>query len=83
MLNFAGIGRHTLDYIADTTPSKQGLYGPGHHVSVASPADLREDEPDYAVLFAWNYRNEILAKEQHLRKAGTKFVIPIPSIEIV
>ena len=83
LLNFAGIGRDVLDYIADATPLKHGLYGPGHHVSVVPVADLHEDEPDYAVLFAWNYKSEILAREHRLREKGTKFIVPIPNIEIV
>jgi hypothetical protein len=45
-------------------------------------AILRE-LPDYVVMWAWNYRLEILEKFELARKKGVKFIIPVPAVEIV
>uniref|UniRef100_A0A6H1ZS06 Putative methyltransferase n=1 Tax=viral metagenome TaxID=1070528 RepID=A0A6H1ZS06_9ZZZZ len=71
-----------LDYLTDTTPLKQGLYSPGMHIKVSPPERLLKDPPDYALLLAWNYADAILAKEKHLMDLGTKFIIPVPTVQI-
>jgi hypothetical protein len=40
-------------------------------------------KPDYAILFAWNYRDELIAKHKDYLKSGGHFIIPTPHIEIV
>ena len=44
---------------------------------------MRKDQPDYAILFAYNYEKEVLEKEKEFIKNGGKFIIPIPEIRIV
>lgn len=83
LLNYCGIGPETLDYLIDTTPSKQNLFTPGTHIPVYPPGKLREDRLDYMLLLAWNYADEIFKKEEELRKQGVKFIVPIPVPKIV
>ncbi|HEX5774886.1 MAG TPA: class I SAM-dependent methyltransferase [Candidatus Paceibacterota bacterium] len=83
LLNFCGFTADDLKYVTDTTPYKIGLLTPGSHIPVVSPDTLETDTPDYILLLAWNYRDFILEKEKELRERGTKFIIPIPRIEIV
>ena len=45
-------------------------------------AILRE-LPDYVVMWAWNYRAEVLKKFELARSMGVKFIIPVPKIEVV
>lgn len=83
LLNYCKIGTEHLAYIQDTTPAKQGLYTPGMHIPVVPPARFQQDPPEYALMLAWNYEPEILAKEAAFRRAGGKFVIPIPMPRVV
>lgn len=83
ILNFCNIGPETLDYIADATPSKQGLYTPGKHIPVLAEEKFQEDYPDYAVLFAWNFADEILQKQRQYREGGGKFILPVPTPRIL
>lgn len=83
LLNYCSIGTDMLDYITDTTPSKQGRYTPGTHIPVLPEEKFHEGPPDYALLLAWNYADEILKKEQGYRKSGGKFILPIPRPEVI
>ncbi len=83
LLNYCGLGPSELDYLADATPAKQGMYSPGVRIPIRSPEHFHEDRPDYALLLAWNHRAEVLAKESAFREAGGKFILPLPQLEIV
>lgn len=83
LLNYCGFTADDLKYATDTTPSKIGYLAPGSHIPVVSPDILKTETPDYILLLAWNYRDFILEKEKELRARGTKFIIPIPNVEIV
>ncbi len=83
LLNFCGFTADDLKYVTDTTPYKIGRLTPGSHIPVVSPDILKTETPDYILLLAWNYRDFILEKEKELRARGAKFIIPIPTIEIM
>lgn len=83
LLNYCKIGPSVLDYIVDSTPLKQGKFMPGVHVPVFPIEKLHEDSPDYVLLLAWNYADQILAKEAEYRAKGGKFIIPIPEPKTV
>lgn len=83
LLNFCQIGTDLLEYVIDTTPFKQGRFTPGMHIPVLPEARFQSDRPDYAVLLAWNYADDILKKEAAYRARGGKFIIPIPHPAVV
>jgi 2-polyprenyl-3-methyl-5-hydroxy-6-metoxy-1,4-benzoquinol methylase len=80
VLNYCGIGSDYLDYISDNTPTKQGLYNPGKHIPIVSPDVFHENPPEYALLLAWNYAEEIKEKE---KDTGVKFIVHIPFVRII
>jgi SAM-dependent methyltransferase len=83
LLNYVGIGRDVLDFVADRSPVKQGRFLPGVHVPIVSPERLLERMPDYVLLLAWNLRDEILAQQAEYRRRGGRFIVPVPELEIV
>ena len=83
LLNYFGIGRETLDFVADRSTIKQGLFTPGTHLPIHSPAKLLEVMPDYVMLLTWNFADEILAQQSEYRRRGGRFIIPIPEMRIV
>ena len=82
LLNYCGFGPEQIEYLADATPAKQGLYSPGMKIPIRSPDEFRRDRPDYALLLAWNHQAEVLEKEKAYREAGGKFIIPVPQVRI-
>ena len=83
LLGFLEIGPELLPYIVDRSPLKQGLFTPGTHIPVVSPERLLADQPDYVLLLAWNFVDEIVEQQAEYRKRGGKFMVPVPKVRIL
>jgi SAM-dependent methyltransferase len=83
LLNYCSIDRSMIDFVTDTTPLKQGKFIPGVRVPIVAPEEFRKSKPDYALLLAWNFKDEILNKEQEYMKSGGRFIVPFPEPSIV
>lgn len=83
ILNYCGIGPDLIEYISDTTPIKQGKFTPGMHIPVVPYETFKNNPPDYAVLFAWNHAEEILAKEQDFMVSGGKWIVHVPEVKVL
>ena len=83
LINYCKIDKTVLEYLTDKSPLKIGKFCPGMHIPVVSDKKLLEDKPDYAVIFAWNFAEEIMNNLEEYKKLGGKFLIPIPTPKIV
>ena len=81
--NYCGITPELVEFISDTTPIKQGKFSPGAHIPVRSYEEFVTNYPDYALLFAWNHAAEIMAKEQNFCRAGGKWLVYVPRVEVL
>ena len=72
----ADIGPDLIDIYVDDSPSKQGLFTPIYHVPIVSRQEAKIDEPDYFLILAVNYADNIMAKEKVFHEAGGKFIVP-------
>jgi methylation protein EvaC len=82
VINFCGITPDLVEFISDTTPIKQGKFSPGAHIPVRPYSAFQEHYPDYALLFAWNHAEEIMAKEQKFRDAGGQWINYVPRVQV-
>ena len=82
LLNFFGIGLDDLDYLSEICPIKIGKFSPGQHIPVVSEEKLIEDQPEYALMLACNFKKNIVKAVRRKGYKG-KFIIPYPKLEIV
>lgn len=83
LLNYCHIGPELLDFMTEKSRLKIGLYTPGTHIPIFPDSSLIEHQPDYALLLAWNFADEIIENLKEYREKGGKFIIPIPEPRIV
>lgn len=83
LITFMRLGPETIGYIADRSPLKQGRLTPGAHIPVVKPERLLADQPDYVLLLAWNFADEIIEQQAEYRRRGGKFIIPVPTVRII
>lgn len=83
LLNYCKIDSEILDYVTERNPLKIGKFTPGMHIPVYSDEKLLEDQPDYALILAWNFADEIIQNNSNYQEKGGKFIIPVPKPRIV
>jgi hypothetical protein len=83
LLNYCHIGTETLDFVTEKAQLKIGRFTPGTHIPVLSDDELIAQKPDYALLLAWNFAEEIMNNLSGYRAMGGKFIVPIPRPHVV
>jgi len=82
LMNYCNIDKSICDYVTEKSKMKIGKFTPGTHVPVVSDDIFHKDYPDYAVLLAWNFADEIIKNLSIFEQNGGKFIIPIPHVRI-
>ena len=83
LLNYIGIGSDVIDFVVDRSPHKQGLYMPGLGIPIKNTEHLAEVQPDFCLLLAWNFADEIMGQQSRYRERGGRFIIPLPRPRIL
>jgi hypothetical protein len=81
--NYVGIDEQLVDYVVDRNIHKHGLHMPGVHVPIHPVEKLAEDRPDYVLLLAWNYKDEVVRQQAEYLAGGGRFIVPVPTPEIL
>jgi len=83
LINYVGIGPDRVDFVVDRNVHKHGRYMPGQHLPIRPAEELLARQPDYTLLLAWNFRDEILEQQGAYRERGGRFVVPVPEPVVV
>ena len=80
LLNYCEIDNEVIHSIVDETPDKQGKRTPGSDIPIVPFDAFEKEKPDFILLLAWNFKDELIKKTKHL---GAKYIVPIPQVEIL
>jgi SAM-dependent methyltransferase len=83
LLNYLGLGRETLDFVVDRNPYKQGRFVPGVRLPIVGTEQLVARMPDYVLLLAWNFADEIMSQQAEYRSRGGQFLLPLAEARAV
>ena len=83
LLNYCGVGPDLVAFTVDRSPHKQGTLLPGVRIPVRAPEAILEARPDYVLILPWNLRDEIMGQMDAVRGWGGRFVVPIPTLQVL
>jgi hypothetical protein len=83
MLNYVGLGTDLIDFVVDRNPHKHGLHMPGTHQPILPVEALLERRPDYTLILAWNFKDEIMRQQAAYTSTGGLWIVPLPSPEVI
>ncbi|MFN3324790.1 MAG: class I SAM-dependent methyltransferase [Bryobacteraceae bacterium] len=83
LLTYCGIDSTLIDYIVDLNPRKHGKFMGGSRIPICPVARLMENKPDYVLLLAWSFCDEILRQQASYLGSGGQFIIPVPEPRVV
>ena len=83
LINYVGITTDLMQFVVDRNVHKHGHFMPGTHPPVKDVSALVEEAPDYVLLLAWNFKDEIMQQQEEYLRRGGKFIVPVPHPEVV
>ena len=66
-----------LEAMVDASPLRAGKLMPGTHTPIVFPDELKKNPPDYIFVTAWNYAEQIKAKESWFKGI---WITPLPDL---
>jgi len=83
IIQYCGIAHDHMEYMIDDAPAKHGFYTPGSHFLIRPNTVLTESPPDYLLIFAWSYFNEIADKCRSYLDGGGRMIVPLPDVRLI
>jgi methylation protein EvaC len=85
IMSYCEIDSRHLEYVVDDAPAKHGMYTPGSHLLVRPWSAVEEGpgRPDFALLFAWSFIEEVRSKRSRFLESGGRFIVPLPEVRVV
>ena len=83
ILQYCNLTGQDLSCIAEVNEDKFGAFTPGTLIPIVSETDAKRMGPDFFLVLPWHFREAILSREAQYRRAGGKFVFPMPSVSVV
>ena len=82
-LQYLQISSKKIPFIAERNPMKFNKFTPGNYIKIISEKESRLKKPDYYLVLPWHFKNEILKRETKIRRLGTKFIFPLPTLKVI
>ena len=83
LLQICRIGKDLLPYISDRNKEKVGLRTLGTDIEIISEEKARKINPSAMLVIPWNFKEEILSREQNFILNGGKMLFLMPKPYIV
>lgn len=82
LIQSADIAKY-ISFAADRNPAKWGARTLGTDIPIISEEESRSMKPDYYLVLPWHFKAEFLEREKDAITAGTKFIFPLPKLEVI
>ncbi|MCZ6673646.1 MAG: class I SAM-dependent methyltransferase [Verrucomicrobia bacterium] len=78
LMAYCEIDKDDLDFVSDLNPYKHNKYMGGNRLPICPAEAVLEKQPDYLLILAWNFAEEIIKQMAPFAKQGGKFIVPVP-----
>lgn len=82
-INACGFTKDDIYGVYDYTIQKLYTNIPGTNIPVIHEGAFYADNPDYAIVWAWNFLPEIIERQSKWTGGGGKFITPVPHVRIL
>jgi SAM-dependent methyltransferase len=83
LLQYFGLDGSHITAIAERSPYKFGYKTIGTNIPIISEEEMRDANPDYALVLPWHFISEFQTRERAFLEAGGSFIVPCPVFEII
>lgn len=83
LLSYCGLTTEQIPYTVDRSELKVGKLTPGSHIPILPVETILQRQPDFVLILAWNFAEEIMEFLQPYRARGGRFILPIPEPKIL
>ena len=83
LIHSLGLDQTHCRFVADRNPFKHGKMVPGTAIPVVDVDRVLSEMPDYLLLLAWNFAEEIVDQQQEYLQRGGRIIVPLPDLRIV
>ena len=78
-----GLSGEDIEALYDDSLLKQGLYSSGLHLPVRPTPAIEPDRPGYLLILAWNHSETLMGQQQDFYHRGGRFIVPLPTVEVI
>jgi SAM-dependent methyltransferase len=77
------IDENIIEASYDNAKEKINLFSPGKHIKILHPNEIYNRKPDYLLILAWNFSENIILNHKRYLDNGGKFIVPLPEMKII
>ena len=83
LLNYCGVKKDLVAFVADASPHKQGLFMPASHIPIVDESYIKNEKPAFVIILPWNIKDEIIEQLNYIRDWNGKFAVAVPALKII
>jgi SAM-dependent methyltransferase len=83
LLQYFGLDSRLITAIAERSPYKFGYKTIGTNIPIISEDEMRQANPDFALVLPWHFISEFQMREQAFLDNGGTFIVPCPDFQLI
>ncbi|MBO6979391.1 MAG: methyltransferase domain-containing protein [Prochlorococcus marinus XMU1428] len=83
ILELGKLSQHFIPFIVEDNNNKIGRFLPSTGIPIFPVSEINVQKPDFIVIFAWNFADDIIEKLSRIVTWKCRFIIPLPEYKEV